>query len=89
MLSGLVPTAPLTERMYDAEEGESHKRLSEAVDEINKRYGTRIIRFGTPPHSNAQQSTKWHTQAKRRSPRYTTCLKEALTIGDGESPKIH
>jgi DNA polymerase V len=51
------------------------RRVMKAVDEINARYGHDTVRLGV-----AKPNGRWKTKFLRRSPRYTTRLKEVLSI---------
>ena len=75
MLNHLVPADQLSRRMFGDLSFERSRRLAEALDEINRRHGRDTIRFGL-----AQADGRWKTKAVRRSPRYTTCLKEVLLV---------
>jgi DNA polymerase V len=75
LLNHLVPADQLSMRLYGDSKFERSRRLMRAVDQINARYGRETIRFGVAPSDNS-----WKTRFLRRSPLYTTCLKEALTV---------
>lgn len=49
--------------------------LLQAMDAINRRYGSNTIRFAV-----CNNSTLWAMKAERRSPRYTTCWNELWTV---------
>jgi DNA polymerase V len=75
MLAGLVPSNPLTVRMYDDERGQKLRRVSEAVDRINRRHGRNTITFAASGLSRG-----WQPRSDRRSPRYTTRWDELLKV---------
>lgn len=54
---------------------ERSHRVMKAMDEINKRHGHDIVRFGV-----VQPEGRWQTKCLRRSQNYTTSLKEVLCI---------
>lgn len=75
MFTGLVPEDTLTKRLYDDDEGQKQKRLSDAMDRINNRFGRDAIRLGI---IDGKQS--WKTKFQKRSKRYTTNWNELLKI---------
>ena len=75
MLQSLMPADQLSMRLFGDEDFERSRRLMRAIDEINARHGRDTVRFGV-----AQPEGRWKTRFLRRSPRYTTCLKEVLCI---------
>jgi DNA polymerase V len=75
LLNHLVPVGQLSMRLYGDSKFERSRKLMRAVDEINAKYGRDTIRFGA-----ALSDDSWKTRFSKRSPRYTTCLKEALTV---------
>lgn len=75
LLNHLVPADQLSMRLYGDSQFERSRRLMRAVDQINAPHGRDTIRFGVAPSDN-----NWRTRFSKRSPLYTTCLKEALTI---------
>ncbi|HEX9929304.1 MAG TPA: Y-family DNA polymerase [Pyrinomonadaceae bacterium] len=75
VVSGLVPSDKLTERMFNDERWERFRRVMRAVDEINRKFGRGTVQFAA-----AQPTGIWHGKAARRSPRYTTNLEEIMTI---------
>lgn len=75
MFTGLVPESPITKRMYDEADGQKQKRLSEAMDKINNRFGRDSIRLGI-----IDRPQNWRTKFEMRSPRYTTNWNELLMI---------
>lgn len=74
MFAGLVPSSPLTVRMYDDEKGQRLRRVAKAVDAINMKFGRETVRFAASGLKRA-----WQTKSEMRSPRYTTKWKELLT----------
>ena len=75
MLNRLVPADQLSIRLFDDKRFERSRRLAKAMDGINARYGRDTIRLGA-----MEPNARWKTKSLRRSPRYTTCLKETLRI---------
>ncbi|MDQ4121923.1 MAG: Y-family DNA polymerase [Acidobacteriota bacterium] len=75
ILLGLQPECSETIRLYNQSNYEKDKRLMTALDKISQKFGRDTIRLGV------QRNTKnWQMKAERKSQRYTTCLKEILTI---------
>ena len=77
MLNTLVPASPLTMRMFHQDSWERTRRVAQAMDAVNRRWGRHTLRYGA-----VVTEGRWQTKAERRSPRYTTRLDELLTIGD-------
>ncbi|HKC66305.1 MAG TPA: Y-family DNA polymerase [Pyrinomonadaceae bacterium] len=75
MFNRLVPVEQLSKRLYNDAKFERSRRLMSAIDQINARYGRDTIRFGV-----ARLESKWKTKFLKRSPRYTTCLREVMTV---------
>lgn len=75
MLNHLVPAEQLSLRFFGNEPFERSRRVMRAVDAINSRFGKDTVRFGV-----AQPTGRWQTRFMRRSPCYTTCLKDVLHI---------
>jgi DNA polymerase V len=75
MFNHLVPVDQLSKRLYGDARFERSRRLMRAMDQINARYGRDTIRFGV-----AQLESRWQTKFLKRSPRYTTCLREVMTV---------
>jgi len=75
MLNHLVPADQLSIRMFGDAAFERSRRLAKAMDEINARHGRDTIRFGV-----ARSDGCWKTKFLRRSPHYTTSLKEVLLL---------
>ena len=72
---GLVPADQLTMRLFDDTRWERFRRVMEAVDLINRKYGRDTIRFAV-----AQPEGRWKTKSEYLSPRYTTRLSEVVTV---------
>ena len=75
MLNHLVPVEGLSMRLFGNESFERSRGLMKAVDEINGRHGRDTVHFGV-----AQADGRWKTRFLRRSQRYTTSLKEVLSV---------
>jgi len=68
----LANTAP--RRLWGATQAEIHRRLMEALDSINDKFGKDTVRCGLWPSSGA-----WRTRAERLSPAYTTRWDDIMT----------
>jgi DNA polymerase V len=75
MLSGMVPAAKLTRRLFDDETLERFRRVMPVVDMLNKKYGRDTVRL-----AGANPKGRGRTKAAKRSPRYTTKLSEVPLI---------
>lgn len=75
MLGHLVPAEQLSLRLFEDDKFERSRRLMISMDQVNRRCGRDALRFAI-----AQPDRRWKTKFLQRSPRYTTCLKEVLTI---------
>jgi DNA polymerase V len=75
MLSGLVPSEKLTERLYDDERWERFRSVLKAMDEVNQKWGRNTVRFGM-----CNLAGNWMGKSARRSPRYTTRFDEIGTV---------
>lgn len=67
ILSDLVSTDQLQTDLFDSVDRNRSKRLMQALDEVNYRYGTGTLAFAA-----AGTERPWKTICNRRSPRYTT-----------------
>jgi len=76
MLNGMKPSDHLTRRMFHQDSWERSRRISQAMDEINKRFGRHTIRYGS-----VETDGRWGMKAARKSPRYTTNINELLIVG--------
>jgi DNA polymerase V len=76
ILQGLQPETSETMRLYNEVEYEKDKRLMQALDKISSKFGRDAMRFGAP-----RSAPHWQMKAEMKSQRYTTLLKEILTIG--------
>jgi DNA polymerase V len=75
MLNQLVPADQLSRRFFGDAAFERVRRVQKAVDEINRRHGHDTVRFGA-----AQPKGRWQTRFLKRSPSYTTNLKDVLRV---------
>lgn len=75
MLNALKPSNQLTIRMFHQDSWERSRRVSQAMDEINKRFGRHTIRYGS-----VETEGRWQMKAARRSSRYTTNMNEILIV---------
>lgn len=72
MISGLVPAAQLTERLFDDETLERFRRVMPVVDMLNRKYGRDTVRWAA-----ANPKGRWKTKAGRMWPRHTPRLSDA------------
>jgi DNA polymerase V len=75
ILQGLQPESSETIRLYSEKAYEKDKRLMQALDKISGKFGRNAIRFGV--QKNSQQ---WQMKAEMQSQKYTTSIKDILTI---------
>ncbi|HEX7176099.1 MAG TPA: Y-family DNA polymerase [Pyrinomonadaceae bacterium] len=76
MLLDLVDARPAQAGLFDDRDRERARRVVRAVDEINARLGEGAVRFGAAGGAGRP----WRTRCESRSPRYTTCWRELLTL---------
>ena len=74
MLNGMKPSDHLTGRMFGQDSWERTRRVSQAIDEINRRFGRHTVRYGS-----VETEGRWQTKAAHKSQRYTTNLSELLS----------
>jgi len=74
MLNHLVPSDHLTLRMFGQDVWEKRRKVTTAVDIINRKYGRGTIHLG-----EAHTSGKWQTRAEMRSRRYSTDWRELMS----------
>ena len=75
ILSALLPASPITARMYGEPRWQRARRVSRAVDQLNRTFGPDTVRFAA---SGLKRT--WQTKFERRTPRYTTCWGDVLAI---------
>jgi DNA polymerase V len=75
MLGELVPATPVQRNFFDGVDREKVRRVMKAVDEINARMGRDTVRLAAVGFEQA-----WQMRSARRSPRYTTCWNELLSV---------
>ena len=75
ILSGLQPEPLETIRLYNEPSYAKDKRLMQALDKISQKFGRDKVRFGVQ-----RNSQRWEMKAEMKSQKYTSCLKEVLTI---------
>lgn len=75
LLQGLEPEQAHTKRLFGESLHIKDKRLMKSLDIIKERFGKHKIDFGL-----VNQEKKWEMRSERRSPKYTTDLKEVLQI---------
>ncbi|MHB9029621.1 MAG: Y-family DNA polymerase [Candidatus Latescibacterota bacterium] len=67
ILSDLVPANQVQTDLFDTVDRDKSKRLMQALDEVNFRYGAGMLAFAA-----AGIKRPWKTKFNRKSPRYTT-----------------
>ena len=75
LLSHLVPADRLTMRLYGDDRFEQRRRVTRAVDEINRRHGRDTVRLGAAP-----SAARWATKFSRRTQNFTTRLAEVASV---------
>ena len=75
-LSGLVPCANLTKRMFDDVRFQKQHELMKAIDEINQKFGKDTVRF-----ASVKTEGDWKMKQTKKSPKYTTDWQELLIVG--------
>jgi DNA polymerase V len=75
ILSGLIPARQLSNRLWDQEHLDKMRRVMEAVDRINTKYGRDTVRFAVMGYKQ-----RWQTRFAFMSPRYTTCWNELMEV---------
>jgi DNA polymerase V len=75
ILQGLQPEISETVRLYNEVGYEKDKRLMQALDKISGKFGRDAIHFGVP-----KSAAQWQMKAEMKSRKYTSLLKEILTI---------
>jgi DNA polymerase V len=83
MLNVIKPSNHLTARMFHQDSWERSRRVSQAMDKINRKYGRHTIRYGS-----VEPEGKWQMKAAHKSPGYTTRLGEVLLI-DVDDKAVH
>lgn len=76
IVTGLIPEDTKQFNLF-LDENPRHLALMKAMDTVNKKMGTRIIRLG------AQAGKTWDMKQNMLSPRYTTTFNEILTVKCG------
>ena len=76
MLTGLSSAAALPFRLWDNAAHERERRLVQAIDEVNQRFGGDTVSYGLHDQTEA-----WQMRQDVRSARYTTDWAELLTVG--------
>lgn len=75
MLSGLGPVEQTTGRLFSDAQLERFCLVMPVVDRLNKKYGRDTVRL-----AGMNTKGRWRTKAAKRSPRYTTKLKDVLLV---------
>ncbi len=84
MLNGIMSAEHLTARMFHQDSWERTRKLSKAMDRINKRFGRDTIRYGS-----VALEPRWQMRTNHKSPCYTTRLDELMLVGGDKSFEIH
>ena len=80
ILTGIVPTYNHQLQMFSHEDAR-HKPLMHAIDCVNKKYGTSKVKL-----ANQDLTRTWKMRQEHLSPRYTTNLKDIITIQCQKKP---
>ena len=83
ILQGLQPESSETVRLYNEEAYEKDKRLMQALDKISSKFGRNTVCFGTQKNSQ-----EWQMKAEMKSQKYTTSLKEVLSVGKAKTNSL-
>jgi len=75
ILSDLVTANQIQYDLFDAKDRSKSKRLMQALDELNDRFGSGTLGFAA-----AGIKRPWRTKFKRKSPRYTTRWEELKNV---------
>lgn len=75
MLTGLAPCAERQAGLFVTRTDDHSQRLMQTVDRINRRMGAGTLRYAAAGYKQC-----WQTRAEQRTPRYTTCWDELLTL---------
>lgn len=73
IVTGLIPDDARQFNLF-TDENPRHLALMKAMDHVNKKMGSRVIRLG------AQAKKTWDMKQNMRSPRYTTDIKDILVV---------
>lgn len=76
MLNSIVSAKHLTTRMFHQDSWERTRKVSQAIDAINRRFGRDTIRYGS-----VALEPRWRMRARHKSPCYTTRLDELIIVG--------
>lgn len=72
-MQDLSPEFVEQETLFDKRD-KRHDQLMHVLDNLNKKYGTNTVRLGV------QDKQKWKMRQDLLSPKYTTDLKDIITI---------
>ena len=75
MLCDLVPASPVQSGLFDGRDRQRAQRTMRVLDEVNARLGEGTLRYASTGFKH-----DWRTLFEMRSPRYTTCWNELLTL---------
>jgi DNA polymerase V len=75
ILTGLLPQGQVQGNLFEQPQNERSQKLMEVMDNINAKFGRHTLKLAS---AGVKQS--WFTKSDRRSPRYTTCWNELLTV---------
>jgi DNA polymerase V len=74
-LTGLVLSAGLNNRLFDDAQWKRSQELTKTVDRLNSLFGQDLVHFGV-----VRRRKRWSSKSEQRSPRYTTCWDELMTV---------
>jgi DNA polymerase V len=75
MLTDLVESNQVQRNLFDVRDRERSTRLMQAVDQVNSRMGTGMLRFAV-----AGINPQWKVLANHKSKHYTTCWDELASV---------
>jgi DNA polymerase V len=76
IMSGLLPENQIQGNLFDqSEDKHRSEKLMQVIDQLNAQYGRHTVKF-----ASAGVKQPWITKSDRRSPRYTTCWDELLSV---------
>jgi DNA polymerase V len=75
-MTGLLPEGQVQGNLFETpKNSDRSEKLMQVIDQLNAQYGRHTIKF-----ASAGVKQPWITKSDRRSPRYTTCWDELLTV---------
>ena len=79
MLNAMTPSGEMTRRMFHQDSWERSRKVSDAMDAINRKYGRHTICYGS-----VETEGRWQMKAARKSQGYTTRFDEVLAVDAGK-----